>query len=38
VVRKTFSSRGLACRSYSDEANIELVGNLPSNGGDGLGF
>jgi hypothetical protein len=38
VVRKRFSSRGLACRSYSDEANVELVGNLPSNSGDGLNF
>jgi hypothetical protein len=36
AVRKRFSSRGFACRSYVSEANVELVGNLPSNGDDGL--
>jgi hypothetical protein len=38
VVRKRFSSRRLACRSDSGEANVKLVGNLPSNSGDGRGF
>jgi hypothetical protein len=37
VFRKRSSSSGLACRDYGGEANIELVGNLPSNGGDVLG-
>jgi hypothetical protein len=37
VVRKRSSSSGLACRDYSGEANVELVGNLPSNSGDVLG-
>jgi hypothetical protein len=38
AVRERFSSRGLACRSYGGEANVELIGNLPRNGDDGLGF
>jgi hypothetical protein len=36
MVRKSSSSSGLACRDYGGEANVELIGNLPSNSGDVL--